>query len=235
MLSELETDIRVNQLVFKLGQNLLLANPVIKNINFMKIYIVILILCSNLLFAQAKKQALSDFLQTKISDYNQEIFIVKEKTSINHVIDVFKGKTYKDSVTNHYDRDEREEIKKPLYNENDWVKMKKKYYNDSEKTNSKAEMFWNSNDFNYNNIHFFSIHSYIEFIISHSENRRPTTPIFSFSEPIYYHCKKYLVFKVAEGNTESINGLTDNYLIMMKKENKKWIVVNKSYQLDIFY
>ena len=201
----------------------------------MKIYLILLILCGNLLFSQDKKQAINDFLQTIVSDYNQEIFIVKEKTSINHVIDIFKGKTYKDSVTNLYTRDEREEIKKPLYNEDDWIKMKNEYYTKSGKMNPKKVNFWKSNDFNYNKVGFISIHLFIEFIINHSEQHLPITPIFSFSEPIYYRCKNYLVFKVAEGNTESIIGLTDNYLIIMKKENDKWIVFNKSYQLDIFY
>lgn len=58
----------------------------------MKIYLILLILCGNLLFSQDKKQAIDEFLKITISDYNQEIFIVKEKTSINQVIDIFKGK-----------------------------------------------------------------------------------------------------------------------------------------------
>lgn len=187
-------------------------------------------LISNLSFAQVKKQAINDFLHTIIPDYNQKIFIIKEKTSTNHVIDIFKGKTYKDSLTNDLKRDEREEIKPPLYNEKDWAKMKKEYYHEGEVNN-----LWNFDDFNYNHIEFFSGHSFIEFIVNRSERHLPKINIFSFSEPLYYSAKKYLVFKVGQGTTESINGLTDNYLIIMKKENGKWSVINKSYQLDVFY
>lgn len=185
---------------------------------------------SNLSFAQDKKQAINDFLHTIITDYNQKIFIIREKTSTNQVIDIFKGKTYKDSLTNKWKRDEREEIKPPLYNEKDWAKMKKEYYH-----KDKADNFWSSDDFNYKHIEFLSGHSFIEFIVNHSEHHLPKINIFSFSEPIYYSGKKYLVFKVGQGSTESINGITDNYLIIMKKENEKWIIINKSYQLDIFY
>ena len=185
---------------------------------------------SNLSHAQDKKEAINDFLQTIIPDYSQKIFIIQEKTNTNHVIDIFKGKTSKDSLTNENKRDEREEIKPPLYNEEDWAKMKKKYYHKIENHNS-----WVANDFNYKNVEFFSSHLFIEFIINHFEKHLPITNVFSFSEPIYYSANKYLVFKVGEGTTESINGLTDNYLIIMKKENGKWIVISKSYQLDLFY
>ena len=185
---------------------------------------------SNLSFAQDKKQAINDFLHTIIADYNQKIFIIKEKTSTDHVIDIFKGKTYKDSLTNGWKRDEREEIKPPLYNEKDWATMKNEYYHKVE-----ADNLWSFDDFNYKHIEFLSGHSLIEFIVNHSEQHLPKINIFSFSEPIYYSGKKYLVFKVGQGSTESINGLTDNYLIIMKKEKGKWFVINKSYQLDIFY
>jgi hypothetical protein len=188
---------------------------------------------SNLSFAQDKKQAMNDFLHSIVPDYNQKIFIIKEKTSTNHVIDIFKGKTSKDSITNEYKRDEREEIKPPLYNEADWAKMKKKYYRKAEESTT-ANNLWISTDFNYKHVEFFSAHSFIEFIVHYSEQHLPITSIFSFSEPIYYSGKKYLVFKVGQGTTESINGLTDNYLIIMKKQNNKWIVVNKSYELDVF-
>lgn len=185
---------------------------------------------SNLSYAQDKKEAINNFLQTIVPDYNQKIFIIQEKTSANHVIDIFKGKTSKDSLTNKYKRDEREEIKPPLYNEDDWAEMKKEYYHKIEKHNS-----WVANDFKYKNIEFFSSHLFIEFIINHFEKKLPITNVFSFSEPIYYSNNKYLVFKVGQGTTESINGLTDNYLIIMKKDNGKWIVISKSYQLDMFY
>lgn len=173
-------------------------------------------------------------MQTFVPYYNQQIFIIKEKTNTNHVIDIFKGKTSKDSLTNQYKRDEREEIKPPLYNEEDWAKMKKEYYQKAEE-NTITNNLWLHTDFHYKHIEFFSAHSFIEFIVNHSEQHRPITNIFSFSEPIYYSGKKYLVFKVGKGTTESINGLTDNYLIIMKKKNGKWVVINKSYQLDVFY
>lgn len=190
---------------------------------------------SNLSYAQNKKQAINDFLHIIIPEYDRNIIIIKEKTSTNHVINIFKGTTYKDSLTNEYKRDEREEIKPPLYNEEDWAKMKKKYYRKSEKVSTRTDDLWRSKDFNYSHIDFFSIHLFMESIVSHSEQLLPITSVFSFSEPIYYSGKKYLVFKVSQGSTESINGLTDNYLIIMKKENGKWVVVNKSYQLDVFY
>lgn len=196
--------------------------------------LVTLFFITNLTNAQNKKQAINDFLHTIIPDYNQKIFITKEKTSTNHVIDIFKGKTSKNSLTNEYKRDEREEIKPPLYNEEDWRKMKKKYYHKAEE-NTVANNLWVSTDFDYKHIEFFSAHLFIEFIVYHSEQHRPITNIFSFSEPIFYSGKKYLVFKVGQGTTESINGLTDNYLIIMKKEKRKWVVINKSYQLDVFY
>ncbi|KQX10984.1 hypothetical protein [Flavobacterium sp. Root420] len=199
-----------------------------------KLLLFTLFFISNLSFAQDKKQAINDFLHTIIPDYNKKIFVIKEKTNVNHVIDIFKGKTSKDSITNEYKRDEREEIKPPLYNEADWARMKKKYYHKTEE-NTAADNLWLSTDFDYKHIEFFSSHLFIEFIVGHSEQHRPITNIFSFSEPIYYSGKKYLVFKVGQGTTESINGLTDNYLIIMKKENGKWVVINKSYQLDVFY
>ena len=201
----------------------------------MKKNIFLLLFCCNLINAQEKRQAIDDFLQSIVPDYNQEIFITKEKISINHVIEVFKGKTNKDSITKFYKRDEREEIKEPLYNENDWIQMEKKYYDESKKENPSKDFAWCSKDFNYVNIVFFSIHHYIEFIVNYSEQKGPTTKIFSFSEPIYYSSKRYLTFKVAEGTTQSINGLTNNYLIIMEKRGGKWIVKNKSYQLDVFY
>ena len=40
---------------------------------------------SNLSYAQDTKQAINDFLQTFVPDYNQQIFIIKEKTNANHV------------------------------------------------------------------------------------------------------------------------------------------------------
>lgn len=40
---------------------------------------------SNLSYAQDTKQPINDFLQTFVPDYNQQIFIIKEKTNTNHV------------------------------------------------------------------------------------------------------------------------------------------------------
>lgn len=199
-----------------------------------KYFISIFLISFNFFFSQDKNQALSDYLNTISSDYNHGVIIIKEKINSNNTIDIFKGKTYVDSITRKLKRDNREGIKSPLYDEADWIKMKKKYYkNDND--------FWLKNDywvienFKVEKMIFVSHTLFFDFIFDYTEKHLPIIKAFAFSEPIYYKNKKYLTFIVNEGNTESINGFTNNYLIVMKKVKGKWVVINKSYPLDIYY
>jgi hypothetical protein len=194
--------------------------------------VLIMLLFINSIFGQDKNQAINDFLQTIISDYNQEIIIKKEKTNPNITLDLFKGRAYKDSI-GHLKREGG--VSDLLYNEKDWNRMKKKYYYDenSEKKYFTKNIFWTSNDFKYKNIYFVPYKDYLDLVISRSEQRHPIVKFFSFSDPIYYSCKRYLVFAVSEGNSESI-GNYDHYIIVMKKENNKWIVVEKIYPSNVY-
>lgn len=189
------------------------------------LFLMLIILYVSTAFGQDKNQAINDYLQTIVPDYNEKIIIKKEKISPNAVLELFYGRPYKDSIGN---LQRYGGAPNSLYNEKAWEKMKKEYF-DEKNTDKKyftENVFWNLNDFKYKNILFVPNKDFLDLIISRSEKQPlPRIKVFSFSDPIYYSLK-YLIFAISKGYSESTMNF-ENYVVIMKKEKDKWIMVAK--------
>jgi hypothetical protein len=195
--------------------------------------ILISVFFINSVIGQEKNQALNDYLQTIISSYNQELILIREKVSPNVALELFQGKPYKDSATDEYKREGG--VSNLIYNEKDWNEMKEEYYDEKniEKKYFSKNIFWTSDDFKYQKIYFVPYEDYLDLTINRLEQHLPIIKVFSFSEPMYYCSKKFVVFAVSKGDSESFVNF-ENYLIIMKKEKSKWIIINKIYPYNVY-
>jgi hypothetical protein len=169
-----------------------------------------------------KHQALNDYLHTVVSDTLKEIIIIKNKINSNQTIEIFN---VKDIISI-----DSKGIGKPdttLYNEIDWKKMEERYAIDylAGKNPWFTNEFWTKENFDYEKIIFED--SYVGKADAFQEkyNYRPSIDIYSFSEPIFYRSKRFIVFTVDKSRTPIGYGQT--YIVIMKKKRGKWIVTHK--------
>lgn len=169
-----------------------------------------------------KYVALNDYFETVIKDKNKEVIIAKEKINSNFTIDMLKlNEIQAIDPAGNITADAE------LYKEEDWERLKNEYQN----TLIKGIRYWDSNeywaknDFRHKKIVFENMNTKkgIEPIIEKYD--KPDICVYSFSEPIYYQNKKYIIFTTFE---VCIAGGYP-FLVIMKKIKGKWILTHKAY------
>ena len=175
-----------------------------------------------------KTEAINVLIETVIGGKSQEIIIVQNKVSPNEILRIFKGNIIKDHLGNFIEKEEG--VKKPLFNEKYFNIMERKY-RDTYFLNGNeyfATASWKKDDFggerkiileNFEDV-FLKLQKGIYF-------EKPEIQILALSEPIYYKNKDYIVIGVMPASTKSV-GFSTSYIVIMKKANKKWVVLNKT-------
>lgn len=189
------------------------------------VYIVIFLI-SGCSATKDKYDALNNYVETVVKDKNKTVIIAKEKINSNYTIEMLKlneiqaidtlGNITTDST---------------FFNEENWEKLKNEYQNNLIKgirywDNNE---FWTINDFKHKKIVFENMNTKtgIEPIIEKYD--KSDLCVYSFSEPIYYQNKKYIVFFttkicIAGGNP---------FIVIMEKINNKWILTHKAYNSNL--
>lgn len=199
-----------------------------KHLTYKALMLFFIIIGLNPLFAQTAKDkynSLNDYFETIVKDTSKTIIIRERKIQNNETIEMFKlNDIWSIDLTG------MERLDKKLYKEADWKTMKHKYKNflSLKKEESIKREFWKKKDFKYKKIT-------LENLISGKADFEkkyalcPVYDMYSFSEPIYYK-KTYLVFTVYKSD---IIGGGSVYIVIMKKENDKWVVTHKGYNPNI--
>lgn len=200
-----------------------------------QIIYILLFLCYNA-FSQTRKiefdkkekyEAINSFIQTMIKEKYQEIIIVEDKISPNEALRIFKGNTIKDNLGNFVEQDGG--IEKPLFNKKYFQIMEKKYYTNSlGKRKQFTTTSWQKEDFKHHKITLENFEDvYLKLQNGTYFEKKTEIQIFALSEPIYYKNKNYLVIGVQPSSTRLI-GFKTSYIIIMKKINKKWVIIDKA-------
>ena len=170
--------------------------------------------CSTL--KQEKYAPLNSFLETVSNNNKTIIIVIKEKVDYKKALATFKGNLIFNAKTNEY---EKEGYQSSLYSLENWNKLSSLYTFDTIRNN------WCRNDFKNKKIKF-------EETINFNKNKyliKSDITIYSFSEPMNYKENKYVVFYVLNSGLE-LSYPPSAYVVIMKKENEKWIVVDKIYK-----
>lgn len=203
---------------------------------YMHSFLFILFFISNLLHGQDKNQAINDYLDTVIKDKNQKLIIIKEKINSDKTIEIFRGTVYLDPTTKKLVREGG--VEKPLYNDKDWEIMKNKYKNKlpigAISSLWLKNSFWCADNFSRKNVIFEELEEFYKRLEKgESYSLENAIEIYSFSNPIFYKKNKYVVFTVEPSKTNSITFFHE-FIIVMKKVNNKWIIINKTFS-NVFY
>jgi len=197
------------------------------------LFVLLIMICVTIMYPQAKKDkynVISTYLSSIVKDTTKTIVIIKEKMSSNGALKLFSGGKLNDIPFRRVNGNQERlgGILEPLYNENDFQKMRKKYQDDVNdgKYNLSKNAKWKPEDFKFKNIFFETFDTIIYKMGKGIPNYPYTTQMISLSEPMYYKGRKYLVIAVAIGDTTPIGYLND-YVIVMKKVNNKWTVIEK--------
>jgi len=180
-----------------------------------------------------KYEAINAYLFTVVKDTSRTTVMIKQKMSPNRVLELFSGGNRVNfDYTKHKDIENPElGIQKPLFNWENYNRMRIKY-RDSVNTNAygiSKNKYWTPKDFKIKNFFFENYDTVINKLGTSIPIYEYETQLIILSDPIYYKEKKYLVFGVTNQKSTLMRDFTSS-VIVMKKINKKWLVVDKADQ-----
>jgi hypothetical protein len=175
-----------------------------------------------------KLEAINNYFETIVKGSNREVYIAQEKLNSNLTLEIFEQ-----NLIQSIDLNGNIEAENHLYNEKDWKKLKKEnqdlpFQGDKIWDTNK---YWDKNDFRYSKTIFESMNTKRGFESIMEKYKKYDICIFSFSEPMYYQNKKYLVFTnlklcISGGNT---------FVVVMKKMKGKWIRTHEAFNPNKTY
>lgn len=169
-----------------------------------------------------KLEAINDYFETIVKDSDKVVFIAREKLNSNLTLEIFKQ-----NFIQAIDLKGNIEPDTCLFNEKDWKKFKKQNQDLPIQNNRiwDTHKYWTKNDFRHGKTILETMNQKpgIELIIEKYD--KSDICVYSFSEPLYYHNKKYLVFTYFK---ICIAGGTP-VVIVMKKINGKWIRTHEAF------
>ena len=191
---------------------------------FTCLFIVILLIssCSSV---KEKLSPINTYFKSKL-DNNVVVIVIENKINNNYTIDLFKKRSITPINANTIENSIV--LKTLLFEEEYWSKMNKKYRNQNTDEIWLKNRLWSQNDFIDIKIKFIieenfpKPYVYNEFM----NDNMAKASVFSFSEPIFYKNKKYVLFAKAETTTKK-QFIIPNYIVVMKKEKGKWIVIQE--------
>lgn len=189
---------------------------------FLFILISIISSCSS---TKVKFSPINTYLNSKLVN-NEVVIVVENKINNNYTIDLLKersiisldGNTLENSIAE----------KSTLYVEKYWLKMNKKYRNQNTEGIWLKNRLWSKNDFIDFKIKFIKEENFPKPYVynEYMADKMTEVIVFSFSEPLFYKNKKYVLFAKGETTTKK-QFIYPNSIVVMKKENGKWIVIQE--------
>lgn len=187
-------------------------------------YGFIALLLSSCSLTNDKYIALNDYLETIEKDSNKEIFIAREKVNSNYTLEIFKLNEIQS-----FDSKGNITPDMELFNEKDWAKLKGELQDPpiQDERIWDTNKYWTKNDFKHDKTIFESMNTKtgIESIIEKYD--KSNICVYSFSEPIYYQNKKYLVFT----NFKTCIAGGSSFVVIMQKIKGKWIRTHEAFNL----
>jgi hypothetical protein len=177
-----------------------------------------------------KLEAINDYFETIVKDSNKKVFIAREKLNSNLTLEIFNSNDIQS-----IELKGNVEPYNHLFNEKDWEKFKKQNQDPPIQDNRiwDTHKYWTKNDFRHSKTVFESMNKKpgIESIMEKYKNY--DICVYSFSEPMYYHNKKYLVFTnlkicISGGNKFVV-------VVVMKKIKGKWVRTHEAFNPNKTY
>ncbi|SHM79219.1 hypothetical protein [Flavobacterium saccharophilum] len=157
-------------------------------------------------------EPINDFLELEKKNGNVH-YILKAKENNNQVLRIFNRGEESEHIVYSNEIDHTSK----LFNEKQWKKLYKKYSQDTIKKYWKAEDFPGYELIEGSRSLLFS---------SKFSNQYPNVEnVIILSEPLYYNNRKYIMFFYHIDNNNFVGDT--QMAVVMRKENKKWIVVEK--------
>jgi hypothetical protein len=171
-----------------------------------------------------KYNALNDYLETIEKNSNKGIYVAREKINSNYTIEIFKL-----NEIQAFDSKGNITTDAKLFKEKDFEKLKGENPDPpiQDERIWATNKYWNKNDFKHDKIIFESMNTKtgIESIIEKYD--KSNICVYSFSEPIYYQNKKYLVFT----NYKICIAGGSSFVVIMQKIKGKWIRTHEAFNL----
>jgi hypothetical protein len=187
--------------------------------------LIVTLLISSCSSIKENLSPINTYLKSKIEN-NEVVIVIENKINNNYTIDLFKERAITPINLNTI---ENSIVLKPLlYEEKYWSQMNKKYRNQNTDKIWLKNRLWSQNDFNDIKIKFVKEDVFPKPYVynEYMTVKMDEAIVFSFSEPIFYKNKKYVLFAKAE-TTSKKQFINPNSIVVMKKENGKWIVIQE--------
>lgn len=177
---------------------------------------IITVSCSSTIQKSKKvqNQPITDYLET--IDRDSVIFIHEDKLPRSRAIRTMETGSLPDPIYRKYAVNF---LESEYYKEDAWKSLKKKYGNDTIRGK------WSKNDFTLPH-EIISLKYVIEqrFNLEAYETQRR---FYVFSDILYYDNNQYAMFSIKLHRITVISGTFEDVLIIMKKKNGKWVLVDK--------
>lgn len=184
----------------------------------------IVLLFSSCQATNDKYNALNDYFETIEKDSSKKIFVAREKINSNYTLEIFKLNEIQ-AFNSRGDITPDTE----LFNEKDQGKLKAENPDPpiQDERIWDTNKYWTNKDFKHDKIIFESMNTKkgIESLIE--KYGKSNICVYSFSEPIYYQNKKYLVFT----NYKICIAGRSSFVVIMQKIKAKWIRTHEAFNL----
>ncbi|TDD78284.1 hypothetical protein [Flavobacterium caseinilyticum] len=188
------------------------------------LYGFIALLFSSCSVTKAKYNALNDYFETIEKDSNKEIYVAREKINSNYTLEIFKL-----NEIQAFDSKGNITIDTKLFKEKDFEKLKCENPDPpiQDERIWATNKYWNKNNFKQDKIIFESMNTKIGIESIIEKYDKSNICVYSFSEPIYYQNKKYLVFT----NYKICIAGGSSFVVIMQKIKGKWIRTHEAFNL----
>ena len=187
-------------------------------------YGFITLLFSSCSVTKAKYKALNDYFETIEKDSNKEIYVAREKINSNYTLEIFKL-----NEIQAFDSKGNITTDTKLFKEKDFEKLKCENPDPliQDERIWATSKYWNKNNFKYDKIIFVSMNTKIGIESIIEKYDKSNICVYSFSEPIYYQNKKYLVFT----NYKICIAGGSSFVVIMQKIKGKWVRTHEAFNL----
>jgi len=184
-----------------------------------KKFAAIIIISSFLISSCASKKHIQDyepvnvFLETQKIDKYKKIVLQRDKASYAQALRLFNGG---EGIEHILDPIDKIDYTGGLFKKKHWEKMYNTYINDT------IKKYWKKEDFPEYSFILENKKGLLTYDFMIKYMNTGINDLITISEPIYYMNKKYIMFYY---NKSSFVGDTKPQVVIMTKENDKWVVV----------
>jgi hypothetical protein len=183
----------------------------LKKINFLFLLILISS-CASKKYIE-DYEPINAFLETQKIDKNKKIILQRDKASNYNTLRLFNGG---EGIEHILDPIDKIDNTGGLFKKRHWEKMYNTYINDT------IPKYWKKEDFSHYNFILENKKGLLTYDFMIRYMNTGINDLVTISEPIYYMNKKYIMFYY---NKLFFVGDTNPQVVIMTKENGKWVVV----------